>query len=83
VDEVKSFKPDPAVYAYARRATGAMDQPLCLVSSNAWDVIGARSAGLMAIWVQRDPYKIFEDWGIEPTAIVNSLSELLGALSAL
>jgi 2-haloacid dehalogenase len=83
VDEVKSFKPDPAVYAYARRATGAMDQPLCLVSSNAWDVIGARSAGLMAIWVQRDPYKIFEDWGIEPTAIVNSLSELPGALSAL
>jgi len=53
------------------------------VSSNAWDVIGARSAGLMAIWVQRDPYKIFEDWGIEPTAIVNSLSELPGALSAL
>jgi 2-haloacid dehalogenase len=83
VDEVKSFKPDPAVYAYARRATGAMDQPLCLVSSNAWDVIGARSAGLMAIWVQRDPHKVFEDWGVEPTATVNSLSELPGVLSNL
>ena len=83
VDEVKSFKPDPAVYAYARRATGAMDQPLCLVSSNAWDVIGARSAGLMAIWVQRDSHKVFEDWGIEPTAIINSLTELPGVLSSL
>lgn len=76
VDDIKSFKPDPAVYTYARRATGAWDQPLCLVSSNAWDVIGARAAGLQAIWVQRDPDKLFEDWGIEPSAIISSLSEL-------
>lgn len=83
VDEVKSFKPDPAVYAYARRATGAMENPLCLVSSNAWDVIGARSAGLMAIWVQRDAHKVFEDWGVEPNATINSLSELPGVLSSI
>jgi 2-haloacid dehalogenase len=83
VDEVRSFKPDPAVYAYARRATGAMDNPLCLVSSNAWDVIGARAAGLMAIWVKRDQHKVYEDWGIEPSAVINSLSELPGVLSSL
>lgn len=83
VDDIKSFKPDPAVYAYARRATGAMDRPLCLVSSNAWDVIGARAAGLMAIWVQRDSGKVFEDWGIEPNAVVRSLSELPATLNNL
>ncbi|MDX1553870.1 MAG: haloacid dehalogenase type II [Marinobacter sp.] len=83
VDDIRSFKPDPAVYAYARRATGAMDQPLCLVSSNAWDVIGARAAGLMAIWVQRDSGKVFEDWGIEPNAVVRSLSELPATLASL
>lgn len=83
VDDVKSFKPDPAVYAYARRATGAMDQPLCLVSSNAWDVIGARAAGLMAIWVQRDSEKVFEDWGVQPNAVVRSLSELPATLAGL
>lgn len=76
VDDIRSFKPDPAVYTYARRATGAWDEPLCLVSSNAWDVIGARAAGLQAIWVQRDPDKVFEDWGIEPSAVISSLSEL-------
>jgi len=76
VDDIKSFKPDPAVYTFARRATGAWDQPLCLVSSNAWDVIGARAAGLQAIWVQRDSDKVFEDWGIEPSAIISSLSAL-------
>lgn len=83
VDDIKSFKPDPAVYAYARRATGAIDQPLCLVSSNAWDVIGARAAGLMAIWVQRDAGKVFEDWGIEPNAVIRSLSELPATLNNL
>jgi len=83
VDDIKSFKPDPAVYAYARRATGAMDKPLCLVSSNAWDVIGARAAGLTAIWVQRDAGKVFEDWGIEPNAVIRSLSELPATLANL
>ncbi|MEX2474711.1 haloacid dehalogenase type II [Marinobacter sp.] len=83
VDDIKSFKPDPAVYAYARRATGAWDEPLCLVSSNAWDVIGARAAGLMAIWVKRDAGKVFEDWGIKPSAVINSLSELPETLKSL
>ncbi|WP_203142137.1 haloacid dehalogenase type II [Marinobacter mangrovi] len=80
VDDIKSFKPDPAVYAHARRATGAYDQPLCLVSSNAWDVIGARSAGLSAIWVQRDPAVPFEDWGLAPSAVIHSLQGLREAL---
>lgn len=83
VDDIKSFKPDPAVYTYARRATGAWDEPLCLVSSNAWDVIGARAAGLQAIWVQRDSDKVFEDWGIEPSAVISSLSELTEAVANL
>lgn len=83
VDDIRSFKPDPAVYAHARRATGAWDQPLCLVSSNAWDVIGARSAGLMAIWVCREEGKVFEDWGIEPTAVVGGLGELPAVLERL
>lgn len=81
VDDIKSYKPDPAVYAHARRATGAMDEPLCLISSNGWDVIGARAAGLMAIWVQRDPVTVFEDWGIAPTAIIRSLQELPDTLA--
>ncbi|WP_148864660.1 haloacid dehalogenase type II [Marinobacter fonticola] len=83
VDDIKSFKPDPAVYAHARRATGAMDQPLCLVSSNGWDVIGARASGLMAVWVQRDPDTVFEDWGIAPSAIIRSLQELPDTLASL
>ncbi|MBS3804629.1 MAG: haloacid dehalogenase type II [Oleiphilaceae bacterium] len=83
VDDIKSFKPDPAVYTHARRATGAMDKPICLVSSNGWDVIGARAAGFMAVWLQRDPAAVFEDWGLQPSAVIHDLHELPGVLSGL
>jgi 2-haloacid dehalogenase len=57
-DDVRSFKPDPAVYSYARRATRAWSSPFWLVSSNPWDMIGARSAGLSSAWIHR-PTKRF------------------------
>lgn len=76
VHELGTFKPDPAVYEHARRATGAGADPLWLVSGNPWDVIGARSAGLEAAWVQRDPGTVFDPWGIDPTLTVGNLGEL-------
>jgi 2-haloacid dehalogenase len=79
-DDVRSFKPDPAVYSYARRATRAWSSPFWLVSSNPWDVIGARSAGLSAAWVQRSEEKIYDPWGVEPNVTVRSLTDLPAAL---
>jgi 2-haloacid dehalogenase len=79
-DDVRSFKPDPAVYSYARRATRAWSSPFWLVSSNPWDVIGARSAGLSAAWLQRSEEKIYDPWGVEPNVTVRSLTDLPAAL---
>jgi 2-haloacid dehalogenase len=79
-DDVRSFKPDPAVYSYARRVTGAWSAPFWLVSSNPWDVIGARSAGLSSARVQRSEEKIYDPWSIEPNVTVHSLIDLPAAL---
>ena len=79
-DDVRSFKPNPAVYSYARRVTNAWSSPFWLVSSNPWDVIGAKSAGLSSAWVQRSEEEIFDPWGIEPNITVRSLSDLPAAL---
>jgi 2-haloacid dehalogenase len=81
VDEVQSFKPDPGVYADARCAMGAESSPLWLVSSNAWDIIGACAAGLDVAWVQRSENNIYDPWGIEPTITVQSLTDLVTALT--
>jgi 2-haloacid dehalogenase len=82
VDDARTFKPAPAIYAYARRATGAWSGPCWLVSGNAWDVIGARAAGLDSAWIRRSEAQIFDPWGIEPTLIVASLTELADRLAA-
>jgi 2-haloacid dehalogenase len=38
-------------------------------------VIGAKSAGLRAVWVRRNPDEVFDPWGIEPDAVVTDLTE--------
>jgi 2-haloacid dehalogenase len=75
VDEIRTFKPSPAVYAYLTRSVGTDARSVWLISSNPWDVIGAKSAGLRAVWVQRSLEQVFDPWGIEPDATVKDLEE--------
>jgi 2-haloacid dehalogenase len=53
VDEVRTYKPAPEVYALAERHLGLPRQRLLFVSANAWDVAGARAFGLPVAWVNR------------------------------
>ncbi len=76
VDGIKSFKPDPAVYSYFLRQSGAPGTDAWLVSSNPFDVIGAISSGMRAAWIRRSPDALFDPWGIEPTLTSNSLVDL-------
>jgi 2-haloacid dehalogenase len=76
VDDLKSFKPSPAVYSHFLRESGAKSSNAWLISGNPFDVIGAISAGMHAAWVQRSKNAIFDPWGIEPTIIVENLGEL-------
>ena len=54
VDEVKQYKPSPDVYYHLAREVGKEDelQDIWLVSGNSFDVVGARSVGMNAIWVE-------------------------------
>ena len=76
VDDIKTFKPNPDVYHYFIEKTAASNSSTWLISSNPFDVIGAISAGWKAAWVKRSANVIFDPWGIEPSLVVNSLSEL-------
>tara|TARA_R110002074_G_scaffold152936_1_gene307536 strand:- start:101649 stop:102317 length:669 start_codon:yes stop_codon:yes gene_type:complete len=80
VDDLKSFKPSPAVYSHFLRESGAKSSNAWLISSNPFDVIGAISAGMRAAWVQRSKDTIFDPWGIEPTITVSNLGELYGKI---
>ena len=53
VDAVKTYKPAPAVYALGPKALGITASDLLFVSSNAWDVAGAKSFGYQVAWCNR------------------------------
>jgi len=76
VDDLRTFKPDPGVYAYFLSRSGASGLTAWLVSSNPFDVIGAISAGMKAVWVRRSNEVVFDPWEIDPTLTVGSLDEI-------
>jgi 2-haloacid dehalogenase len=75
-DEVKSFKPNLAVYAHLLRRSESSGAEAWMVSSNPFDVIGAMWAGMAAVWVRRSPDAVFDPWEIQPTATVSGLGGL-------
>lgn len=58
VDDIQVFKPNPKGYQHLATSVGKSTAPedmatLWLVSGNPFDVVGARSAGMQAAWVDR------------------------------
>ena len=75
VDEVKVFKPAPAVYALGPRRLGLAARDVLFVSSNAWDVAGAKSFGYQVAWCNRSQAPS-EELGVTPDFEVASLDRL-------
>lgn len=79
-DEVRVFKPAPAVY---RHAAGRLSRPagqVRLVTSNAFDSVGASAAGMSTAWVNRSAAP-FDTIGARPDLTVPALDRLPGALA--
>jgi 2-haloacid dehalogenase len=53
VEEVGVFKPHPKVYQLAVDRLGVRPDQIAFQSSNAWDVSGAATFGLRAVWINR------------------------------
>ena len=81
VDPIRTFKPDPAVYEHLVAELRARREMVWLISSNPFDVIGAKACGLRTAWVQRDPKRVFDPWEFEPDLVVHGLAELPGKLN--
>jgi 2-haloacid dehalogenase len=61
VDRVKSYKPDPACYALVEASLGIAKEHVLFVSSNGFDVTGAKLYGFQVAWIERAA-------GIQPPA---------------
>ncbi len=81
VHDLKTFKPDPALYHYFAEKSGADLSSCWLVSSNGFDVCGAVAAGMKAFWLQRNPAIRFDHWEFQPTHVVVNFDEIADILS--
>jgi 2-haloacid dehalogenase len=75
VDAVKTYKPSPAVYALAPDALGVPAASLLFVSSNAWDVAGAKAFGYQVCWCNRAKAPA-EELGVSADAVVERLDQI-------
>ena len=81
VDEVRVFKPSPVVYQHA---AGRLSRPagqVRLITSNAFDCVGASAAGMRTAWVNRSAAP-FDTIGQPPDLSVPALDLLPAALAS-
>ncbi|WP_114374557.1 haloacid dehalogenase type II [Elioraea thermophila] len=76
-----SFKPAPAVYALAPARFGLAPADILYVSAHPWDVAGAASAGLTAVWLDRARRGRGEFAWAPPAAVIASLADLPALVS--
>ena len=75
-DEIKIYKPSPAVYRLGVERLGvAGPSSICFLSSNSWDVAGAGAFGYRAVWIDRQGQN-YDKLPYGPEARIESLAHL-------
>jgi 2-haloacid dehalogenase len=75
VDAVRTYKPSPEVYALGPEAIGLGASELLFVSSNAWDVAGAKASGYRVCWCNRADAPA-EELGLPADHVVTRLDQI-------
>jgi 2-haloacid dehalogenase len=75
VDAVKTYKPSPKVYDLGSRAFELAADEILFVSSNAWDIAGAKAFGFRTCWCNRANAPM-EELGLMADYEVTRLDEL-------
>ena len=52
-EQVRAYKPSPAVYEFVEEQLGMPRSKICFLSSNSWDIAGAVSYGFRSVWINR------------------------------
>lgn len=75
VDEVRTYKPSPSAYQLAVKKLSVEKGEIGFVSSNFFDVAGAKTFGFRTVWVNRSD-NTADELGVMPDATIKSLADL-------
>jgi 2-haloacid dehalogenase len=76
IDALRVYKPRPAVYGLVAKRFATAPQEVLFLSSNRWDVAGAKAFGFQTVWLNRTG-KTDEYTDLPPDRIIRSLDELI------
>ena len=76
VDQVKTYKPSAQTYQLAAKKMRSEPRSIGFVSSNFFDVAGAKAFGFRSYWVNRSAIPA-EELGVRPDATLESLTSLV------
>jgi 2-haloacid dehalogenase len=76
VDDMKQFKLTPASYTLVLDRLGVKREEVLFISSNTWDIAGARSFRFYTAWMNGTG-EIMDEIGIQPDYIYSDLSGIL------
>ena len=79
VQEANAFKPHVATYTRAAELLGLEMAEILFVANHAFDVIGAKSAGMKTAFINRRR-RPFERTPHQPDIVVETMTELADAL---
>ncbi len=79
IAEIRAWKPLPAIYLHAAKRAGVAPGEMALVATHAWDVHGAKRAGLMTGFVARG--QVFPSTMVLPDVVGESLAEVAARLA--
>jgi 2-haloacid dehalogenase len=80
-DRVKCYKPDPRVYALAPEVLGLPKEAIVFVSSNSFDVMGAKAYGFQVAWINRTQAQA-DALGLTPDVVLTRFDALSQAFPA-
>ncbi|MFK7816570.1 MAG: haloacid dehalogenase type II [Gammaproteobacteria bacterium] len=74
-DQIKTYKPSPAVYEFVEEQLALPRHKVCFISSNSWDIAGAASYGFSSVWINRYN-RTPEHLPYQADEVISELSEL-------
>jgi len=76
VDDIKQYKPTPASYTHALNTLGLERKEVLFMSSNGWDISGAKNFGFKTAWINRSNAPV-EELNQTPDCIYQDLNGIL------
>jgi 2-haloacid dehalogenase len=76
IDDIKQYKPTPASYTLALDILGVKREEVLFMSSNGWDISGAKNFGFNTAWINRNKLPV-EELQLEPDKIYSDLNGIL------